>query len=329
VRAAPPPGGGASRYAAADRGQASFPNTPGPEHGRWVINEVLLTLGFGLVSAAILSLSAVGFSLEYAVTNIANLSHGEILTVGAYAAYLVQRQTGSLLAAAIAAALAGGCLALAVHTTVIERFVSRGTPRMSIFIATLGLSFVIQNALVIIFGATNVAYSIPQGAPRHIGPFLWTPTEITILASAVAITAALYGIIHHTKFGKALRAVSQNRDLARVTGIHARRIAAATWFLAGLVAGYAGFVLAESVGTFNPYFGFSFFLITLAAAVAGGLGKAFSTMAGAVLVGIALQFTGAYVSSSYELAFAFAILALVILVRPRGLFSRGRLSVFE
>ena len=106
-------------------------------------------------------------------------------------------------------------------------------------------------------------------------------------------------------------------------------MAATTWFLAGLVAGYAGFILAESVGTFNPYFGFSFFLITLTAAVAGGLGKPFSTMAGAIIVGIVLEFTGGYISASYELAFAFAILAIIILVRPRGLFSNARRSIFE
>jgi len=281
------------------------------------------------VAAAILALSAVAFSLEYAVTNVANLSHGELLTVGAYAAYLVQQATGNVLLAALAAALAGGCLALLVHTTVIESFVRHGTPRMTIFIATLGLSFVIQNVLVIIFGATNVAYTIDQGAPQQIGPFLLTRTADEILVSAIVITAILYGIIQHTKFGKALRAVSQNRDLARVTGINARTVASTTWFLAGLVAGYAGFVLAESIGTFSPYFGFTFFLITLAAAVAGGLGKAFSTMAGAVLVGIALQFTGAYISASYELAFAFAILALVVLIRPRGLFTSARRSIFE
>jgi len=114
-----------------------------------------------------------------------------------------------------------------------------------------------------------------------------------------------------------------------VTGINAHQISAATWFLAGLVAGYAGFVLAESVGSFSPYFGFSFFLITLTAAVAGGLGRPFSTLVGAVIVGIALEFTGAYISASYELAFAFLILAIVILVRPRGLFINARRTVFE
>jgi branched-subunit amino acid ABC-type transport system permease component len=293
------------------------------------MHEVLLTLGFGLVAAAILSLSAVAFTLEYAVTRVANLSHGEILTIGAYAAYLVQQSTGNALLAALAAAAAGGVVALAMHTAVIDRFVRHGVGTMPTFIATLGMSFVIQNVLVIFFGAANVAYTIPQGAPHQVGPFLWTSTEEEIIISALGITAVLYVIITYTKFGKALRAVFQNRDLARVTGINARLVAAATWFLAGLVAGYAGFILAESVGTFNPYFGFSFFLITLTAAVAGGLGKPFSTMAGAIIVGITLEFTGGYISSSYELAFAFAILATIILVRPRGLFTNAGRAIFE
>lgn len=293
------------------------------------MHEALLTLGFGLVTAAILSLSAVAFTLEYAVTSVANLSHGEILTIGAYAAYLVQQWTGNLILAALTAALTGGVIALAMHTLVIDRFVRRGIGTMSIFIATLGMSFVIQNVLVIFFGAANVAYTIPQSAPRQVGPFLWTPTEIEIILSSLAITAALFVIITYTKFGKALRAVFQNRDLARVTGINAQLVAAATWFMAGLVAGYAGFILAESVGSFNPYFGFSFFLITLTAAVAGGLGKPFSTMAGALIVGIALEFAGGYISASYNLAFAFAILAAIILLRPRGLFTNARRTVFE
>jgi branched-chain amino acid transport system permease protein len=293
------------------------------------VNEALLTLGFALVTASILALSAVAFTLEYAVTNVANVSHGEILTVGAYAAYLVHQRTGSAIAAALAAALAGGLVALAMQATVIGPFIRFGATPTIVFIATLGLSFMIQNTLVIFFGAANVAYTLDPGAPEHLGPFLLTPLDLQIVTSAIAITLALYVIISRTRFGKALRAVSQNRELARVTGINATRVAAATFFLAGLIAGYAGFILAESVGSFNPYFGFSFFLITLTAAVAGGLGRAFGTMVGAVLVGIILEFAGGYVSASYNLAFAFAILAIVILVRPRGLFTNARRTVFE
>jgi branched-subunit amino acid ABC-type transport system permease component len=220
-------------------------------------------------------------------------------------------------------------VALAMHAAVIGPFIRFGATPTIVFIATLGLSFMIQNTLVIFFGAANVAYTLDPGAPMHLGPFLLNPLDLQIIASAIAITIVLYVIISRTRFGKALRAVSQNRELARVTGINASRVAAATFFLAGLIAGYAGFILAESVGSFNPYFGFSFFLITLTAAVAGGLGRAFGTMVGAVLVGIILEFAGGYVSASYNLAFAFAILAIVILVRPRGLFTNARRTVFE
>src|SRR5260370_38521215 len=115
-----------------------------------------------------------------------------------------------------------------MHTAVIDPFVRRGFGTMPTFIATLGMSFVIQNVPVIIFGAANVAYTIPQGAPHQVGPFLWTSVEIEILLSALVITAILYVIITYTKFGKALRAVFQNRDLARVTGINARLVASAT-----------------------------------------------------------------------------------------------------
>jgi branched-subunit amino acid ABC-type transport system permease component len=293
------------------------------------VHEALLTLGFGIVTAAILALSAVAFTLEYGVTNVANVSHGEILTVSAYAAYLVHRQTGSAVAAAVGAAVTGGLVALAMYLAVIGPFIRFGATPTVVFIATLGVSFMIQNFLVIGFGAENVAYTIDPGAPQQIGPFLITPLDEEIVLSAVAITIALYVVISRTKFGKALRAVSQNRELARVTGINATRVAAATFFLAGLIAGYAGFILAESVGTFSPYFGFSFFLITLTAAVAGGLGRAFGTMVGAVIVGIVLEFGGSYISASYNLAFAFAILAIVILIRPRGLFTNARRTVFE
>ncbi len=293
------------------------------------MHEALLTLGFGIVTAAILALSAVAFTLEYGATNVANISHGEILTVSAYAAYLVHQRTGNAIAAALAAAVTGGFVALAMYSSVIGPFIRFGASPTVVFIATLGISFIIQNVLVIFFGAENVAYTIDPGAPQQVGPFLLTPLDENIVISAAAITVGLYLIVSHTKFGKALRAVSQNRELARVTGINATRVAAMTFFLAGMIAGYAGFILAESVGTFSPYFGFGFFLITLTAAVAGGLGRPFGTVAGAVMVGIILEFAGGYISSSYNLAVAFAILAIVILVRPRGLFTNARRTVFE
>lgn len=281
----------------------------------------LSSVGFGLVTAAILALSAVAFTLEYAVSRVANLAHGELLTIGAYAAYVVQEHISNVALAALAAAVAGGLAALVTNVGVVERFAGR-SPTVTL-IATLGLSLVFQNALTMIFGGANVSYNINQGSPHHVGPFLWTNAEITVMLAALVVAALLYLLLQRTKFGKAIRAVAENRDLARASGIRARRVISQTWTLAGVVAGFSGFVLAETVGTFSPSFGYSFLLITITAAIAGGLGRPYATLAGALVVGLVLELAGAYSNASYELAFAFGMLVLMLLFRPNGLFSPG------
>jgi branched-subunit amino acid ABC-type transport system permease component len=282
----------------------------------------LLYVGFGLVTAAILALSAVSFTMQYAVSRVANLAHGELLTIGAYVAYSVEKATHNVPLSAAAAAGAGALAALFTNFAVVERFAQR--PAIVTLIATLGLSLVLQNVLVMIYGGANVAYTINQGAPHKIGPFLWTNAEITVMVAALAVAAALYVLLQRTKFGKSIRAVAENRDLARVSGIRAGRVITQTWLIAGMVAGFAGFVLAETVGTFSPGFGFSFLLITITAAVAGGLGRPYGTLVGALLVGLILELAGAYSNASYELAFAFGVLVLLLLFRPNGIFVGGR-----
>jgi len=259
------------------------------------------------------------------LSRVANLAHGEILTVGAYTAYLVQRSTGNVLLSALAAAGAGGLAGYATNLFLIERFSRR--PSLTTLIATLGLSLVLQNVLTMIFGASSRAYTINQGAPHQYGPFQFTRAELLVISSAVVIAILLFLLLQRTKFGKSLRAVAENRDLARVSGIPARRVIAQTWLVAGVVAGFAGFVLAENVGAFSPSFGNGFLLITITATVAGGLGRPYGTLLGAVVVGLVLELAGAYTSSSYELAFAFAILVLLLLVRPNGLLVRGSRTV--
>src|SRR6516225_8581311 len=198
----------------------------------------LVSVGVGLATAAILALSAVAFTLEYAVSRIANFAHGEFLTIGAYAAYSTQAS---------------------FH----------------------------QN-----------------------------------------VAGLIYLLLQRTRFGKAIRAVSQDRALARVSGIPARRIIMGTWVLAGAVAGFAGFALAATIGTFGPLLGFNFLLLTITATVAGGLGRPYATLGGALIVGLAIQIAGTYTSSAYELVFAFLLLVLLMLFRPNGVFvQRGSVTV--
>ena len=281
----------------------------------------LISVGIGLATAAILALSAVAFTLEYAVSRVANFAHGELLTIGAYAAYTGQRFFHQNVAAAALVAAAAGCAAgLAMNVALIEQF--RGRSAITVFIATLGASLVLQNLLEIIYGAANVSYSFPQGGLHHVGPFLWTTSNIEVILSALAVAGLIYLLLQRTKFGKAIRAVSQNRELAQVSGIPARQVVMGTWALAGAIAGFAGFILADTIGTFGPQLGFSFLLLTITATVAGGIGRPYATLGGALLVGLVIEIAGTYTNSNYQLVWAFGLLVVLMLFRPNGLFVR-------
>jgi branched-subunit amino acid ABC-type transport system permease component len=282
----------------------------------------LVSVGIGLATAAILALSAVAFTLEFAVSRVANFAHGELLTIGAYAAYTGQTFFHqSVAAAALIAAAAGMAAGLVLNAGLIEQF--RGRSSITIFIATLGASLILQNVLVIAYGAASVSYTFAQGRLHHVGPFLWTTSNIEVIFSALAVAGLIYLLLQRTRFGKAVRAVSQDRALAQVSGIPARRVVMQTWGLAGAVSGFAGFVLADTVGTFSPTLGFSFLLLTITATVAGGIGRPYATLGGAIIVGLVLQIAGTYTNSAYELVFAFLLLVLLMLFRPNGIFIRG------
>jgi len=282
----------------------------------------LVSVGIGLSTAAILSLSAVAFTLEYAVSRVANFAHGEFLTIGAYAAYTGQRFFHqNLAAAALLAAAAGLVAGVVLNVGLIEQF--RGRSGITIFIATLGASLILQNVLVIGYGAASVSYTFAQGRLHHVGPFLWTTSDIEVILSALAVAGLIYLLLQRTRFGKAVRAVSQDRALAQISGIPARRIVLQTWALAGAVSGFAGFALADTVGTFSPTLGFSFLLLTITATVAGGIGRPYATLGGALIVGLVIQIAGTYTNSAYELVFAFLLLVVLMLLRPNGFFVRG------
>jgi len=281
----------------------------------------LVSVGVGLSTAAILSLSAVAFTLEYAVSRVANFAHGEFLTIGAYAAYSGQAIFHqNVAAAALIATVAGMLAGLALNTAVIEQF--RGRSGITVLIATLGVALIVENVLIMVYGAANVSYSFAQGGLHHIGPFLWTTSDIEVIFSALAVAGLIYVLLQYTRFGKAVRAVSQDRALAQVSGVPAQRVVMGTWALAGAISGFAGFVLADTIGTFGPQLGFIFLLPTITAAVAGGIGRPYATLGGAVIVGLVIQIAGTYTSSAYQLVYAFLLLVLLMLFRPNGVFVR-------
>ena len=289
------------------------------------MNIFWISVGSGIAVAAILALSSVAFTLEYAVSRVVNLAHGEILTIGAYSAYVGENNFHqNLYVCALIATVFGALAAMALNFSLIERF--RSQKPLSTLIATLGASLILQNVVLIGFGGASVSYTFAQGNILHVGPFLWTILTIKVMVSAVVVAALIYLLLQRTRLGKALRAISQNRELAQVSGIPARRVVMQTWAVAGAISGFAGFLYGETIGTITPTVGNGFLLLSITAAVGGGLGRPYPTLGGAVVLGLVMSIASTYTSSAYQLVIAFGFLVVMLLVKPNGLFVRGRIN---
>jgi branched-subunit amino acid ABC-type transport system permease component len=288
------------------------------------LQDLLLAIGFGFITASILALSTVALTLQFSVTNIPNFAHGEIMTAGAYGALVTQRVTHNVLLAAVVACVVGGVLAMFLNWAVLAPFVRSGAKRLVLFILTIAAGLVLQNLVLLIFGGANLPFALPLSPSHQVGPFIFTERSELIIAAALAVMLLIHVILRYTKFGKAQRAVADSRELARVSGIDAAQVVRLTWLLAGAISGLAGFVLAISVGSITPTLGNTFLLVVFAAAIVGGIGKPYGAMLGALLIGMAMEVSALYIAADYKPVVAFAFLILTLLVRPNGLFPTLR-----
>jgi branched-subunit amino acid ABC-type transport system permease component len=285
------------------------------------VNNLLVGLGFGLVTASILALATVPLSLQMSVARIPNFAHGEILSAGAYAAYVVNEHTSNIYLESLAAAVTGGVVAYLINALLLAPIARRKPKLLILFILTIAASLIIQNIILFFFTGNSLAYKMPVGAPHHIGPFLLTGMNLFTIAAAVVVMVAVHVLLKYTKFGKAQRAVADSSDLARVTGIDSERIVRLTWLIDGVIAGFAGFLLGVSSGTLTPTLGQGYLLVIFAAAILGGIGRAYGAMAGALVIGVAMEVSALYIPASYKEVVAFALLILTLLLRPSGIFA--------
>jgi len=188
-------------------------------------------------------------------------------------------------------------------------------------ILTLGISLALSGVLEITFGAVDRPYGLNPGHTFAVGPFSWTSQQLVIILVAVAILTLLEVGLRWTKMGKALRAMSDNRDLAAASGINIRKLTNLTWMVSGAMLGVAGVILVMQIGTVNPTTGEAYLFLLMAPVVMGGFGKPIGTMVGALVMGMVLELSSSYVNAAYADAFAFGVLILVLLIRPNGIFS--------
>jgi branched-subunit amino acid ABC-type transport system permease component len=287
---------------------------------------LFLSLGFGLITASVLAIAAVGITLQFGVTNYLNLAYGDMLTFGVYVAFVVNQHFGLSIWFGLAAALLlTSLLAWLINILILRSFTDRGSSRVVMLVVTVGVSLILQNVILAIFGEQFQEYAVATGTPLHVGPFLFTPLQLGILGLAAVTMLAIHVLLRYTRLGKAMRAVSDSPELARIAGINTRQIVNAVWLIAGGLAGLSGVVLALNIVTFTPTVGFGFIFVIFSAMVLGGVGSPYGAMVGALVVGIATEVSAVFLPSEYKTAVALVILILVLLLRPQGIFAlRGR-----
>jgi branched-subunit amino acid ABC-type transport system permease component len=283
------------------------------------MNQVTLAIGFGLVTASILALSAVGFTLQFGVTNIFNLAFGDVMTVSAFTGYVINVKLGqSIWLGLIAGAGAGGVLSLLINRLIYTPFLRRGTALFTMVMVSLAMATIIQNVIQAIVGSSFYGYTTTHERSLHIARMLLTPRQLAIIGIAAASMLALHVLLRYTRVGKAMRATAADAELARSCGIECGRITDIAWFSSGVLCGMSGVVLAMNLTTFDATTGNSFLLIIVAAAVFGSVGQPYGAMVGALVIGVGSELA-AIVSPDLKDVFAFGALVIVLLVRPNGL----------
>lgn len=278
--------------------------------------------GFGLVSMSVIALAAVGFTMQFGITNMINLAYGEVMISSAYVAYYINRAGISIWIAMIAGALFGAVFSFLLNRVVYSPFMRRGTAHLGMVIVSLAISLMIANMLLPIVGYYNVSYHQNAGGLIRAGGIALTINQILIIVIAVVVMLAIHGLLTYTRLGKAMRATSANPTLARNCGIPTQRVVDAVWLITGALCGLAGVVAALNSDSFAIASGAGFLITALAAAVLGGAGQPYGAMIGAVIIGMVTELSATTWSPEYKEVVAFGILVAVMVLRPQGLLAK-------
>lgn len=277
---------------------------------------------YGIVLGSIIALGAIGISLIFGVLRFAHFAHGDMMTVGAYIALaMVVSLNLPLFAGLIVALLGAAGAAIAIEKMFYGPLRERGVQPIMLLISSVGIALILRSLVQIIWGSSNWTYraGIEESWILMEGLRI-QPTQVLIIVGAVVLVGVLHVFLQYTRLGKAMRAMSDNADLARITGIDTRRVVLWTWVIAGSMAAAGGFFLGLDT-QLHPNMGWHMLLPMFAAAIFGGIGKPYGAIVGALVIGLAQEYSTLLIPSSYKPAVAFAIMVLMLIWRPTGLFG--------
>jgi len=285
------------------------------------MQSLVLYIGFGLVTASILCIGAVSFTLQFGISNLFNLAFGATMTAAAFVAYVCNAAGLNIWISLVLGTLSASLLSFLLHRGIYIPYRRRATSMFTMIMVTLGVGIIIQYAIEAIWGADNRSYNMVTGRSVHIAGMLFTTTQLTVIAIAAVVAAGVHVLLHYTRLGKAMRAVAVNERLARNCGIPVKAVVDSTWLLSGALCGLAGVVLVMDVQVLNSGSGDNFLILIVAATVLGGIGSAYGAMLGSVIIGVVAELSAGYINPQFKDISAFIILGAVLLLRPTGVIS--------
>jgi branched-chain amino acid transport system permease protein len=292
----------------------------------------------GLTLGSVYALIALGYSMVYGILKLLNFAHGDVYMIGAFLGFFMLEGIGGPGKADVTAWLAVSLMFLAamlgcgVLGVVIERFAYRplrNAPRIAPLISALGVSFFLQNSALLIFGASFRDYGTFEligGKTYQIGKNLFfSVPQLLTFVSSIALMVVLTLLVARTRIGKAMRATSFDREAAAMMGIDVDRVISATFFIGSALAGAAGVMFGLVFGQIYHFMCFRAGLKGFTAAVIGGIGSIPGAMLGGLLVGLAESYATGYLpqGSTFQNLYVFALLILIILIRPSGILGKA------
>ena len=275
----------------------------------------------GIVLGSIIALAAIGLTMVYGVLNFANFSHADFMALGAYIAFVLNVVLGLniILSFFIAIAIAGA-MGVLFDFLVWKPMRRKNADLVSLVIVSIGLSLIVRNAIIFIWGGSTRNFDLPvQRGIEMLGVTI-THNQLTGLGTAILFIVLVHFFLKNTKLGKAMRAISDDINLARMSGIDSDKVIMWMWFIGIGLAAVAG-ILYGLETTIRPNMGWFLILPMFAAVILGGIGNPYGAMVGGMVIGLSQELSMLILPSEYKMGVSLGIMILVLLIKPEGIFG--------
>ncbi|OKH15913.1 branched-chain amino acid ABC transporter permease [[Limnothrix rosea] IAM M-220] len=284
----------------------------------------------GLSIGSILALAAVGLTLTYGILRLSNFAHGDYMTLGAYVTWLTNSFGVNIWLSMVVGAFGtiGGMLM--AEKILWQPMRDRRATSTTLIIISIGLALFIRSGVLFIWGSSNQQYDLPVvrainltemfGLPETVPDIRIAYYRVVVMVMTLLVILGLHFVLQNSKIGKAMRAVADNIDLARVSGVDVERVVLWTWIITGTLTAIAGSMYGL-ITTVRPNMGWFLILPMFASVILGGIGNPYGAIAGAFVIGIAQEVSVAFLGPDYKLGVALLIMVALLFIRPQGLFK--------